>query len=155
MSNYPHWNAEKFLFVTLLLLASLSAIVGIQTCQRIIKHKEAHAVDEQFLNAWERSLNEEHFGNNLPPVEVFYRRPNRPEDLIGETECVINPYGPLPKSCEIFITPKYNIAQAIAVETLIHETCHVETYAEIDPHGLQWTECMMRMAKEGAFKGIW
>lgn len=61
---------------------------------------------------------------------------------------------------EIQIDKKSNPTGSEAAMTLLHEECHVytrinDTFDENKPHGRAFQTCMMNLALQGAFQGLW
>jgi SprT-like family len=122
------------------------------------------AVDAHFLQAIYADYNETYFNNELPRnTKIFYASDPDGADDIGDTICSMDPSDPSNLkvlSCTIYVAPYANVAQPVAIETLVHEMCHIETYQfkgsdEYDPHGKAWTNCMLRIAESGGFKNVW
>jgi hypothetical protein len=58
----------------------------------------------------------------------------------------------------IYIDPKYHANSKAADMTLLHEICHIRVWDVAvagDEHGAPWKECMVRLAENGAFDGLW
>lgn len=119
------------------------------------------AVDAHFLQAIYADYNETYFGNDLPKdTKILYASDPDGADDIGDTICSMDPTSMKVLTCTIYVAPYANIAQPVAIETMIHEMCHIQTYQfkgsdEYDPHGKEWTSCMLRIAETGGFKNVW
>lgn len=65
-----------------------------------------------------------------------------------------------PHTYKTVISPKYNLALPTEELTVLHEACHIEVYeqgpADYDgQHGPEFQNCMLRLAKMGAFEHVW
>lgn len=111
--------------------------------------------DDYHLNSWYRGYNETWFGNSLPnTVDVSWANLEKSTPpMMGET---IDHFD---GSFSIRIDRGWNPVQRVANFTLLHEMCHVYVHVNgsesFDSHGNQWQDCMMMLAKEGAFKDLW
>lgn len=145
-SNYPPWPLIKFV-LTLVTLGFLAAGWWSIAPRRLpSKHRgTAVVVTLESLNKEEARINKEYFQGKLPKTTVEWFNA---DDSIGLTTCGED-------SCNIYLNPKYNLAEVQAEMSLFHETCHVATYTEDFEHGHKWQGCMHRLAMEGAFESSW
>lgn len=137
-------------------------IVGALLCGLFLGHNLlAHGkprrigdvISENFCQKWFDGINDVYFNNTLPPTKVKFDTID--SALVGITYCTLNLQTDSYSACTIHINRKYNLAEPVAAETVIHETCHVATYVEREDHGPRWQTCMLDLAKRGAFKGVW
>jgi hypothetical protein len=119
------------------------------------------AVNTEFLEGIYSTYNDEYFGGRLPKdtAIIYAPDPDEPED-VGSTECSLDIVTMKPSACSIHIAPYANVAQTVAIESMIHEMCHIQTYgvAEHDgkgSHGKEWTACMLGVAMSGGMDGVW
>lgn len=58
---------------------------------------------------------------------------------------------------EIELNPRYAVAPAHQQQLMLHEMCHIATWADDLKYGHkgQWKNCMLRLANAGAFDEIW
>ena len=119
------------------------------------------AVDAHCLQAIYADYNETYFGNDLPKDTKILYAPD-PDDPtnIGATQCSLDIKTEKPTHCTIYIAPYANVAQPAAIETLIHESCHIATWEAAmhdgeGSHGKEWKACMMGVALSGGFDGVW
>lgn len=112
-------------------------------------------VDNAMLQTWFEEYNESYYNGRLPKdTRVFWADlHSRPNKAMGETTCSMSPENK-PVNCTVRIDPLYNNVISTTRETLLHETCHVATYAEDLEHGPRWRTCIDTLWVEGAFKGI-
>lgn len=93
-------------------------------------------------------VNDGYFNGDLPrEVEITYT-PDASAP-IGRTD-----YTPL----RIYVNSYFDRSEREALMTEEHEMCHVwvyETGDEFEDHGPRWKSCMIRLANEGAFDGLW
>lgn len=98
------------------------------------------------LRAWFKTYNRDYFFGHLP--EVRFEWVNLHYKLrMAETDCNFEP-------CIIRMDPTYNEAFPVAKATMLHEMCHVESWTELDQHGIKWQACMHKIWLEGAFDGL-
>lgn len=112
-----------------------------------------------------QSDNELYFDNKLPrDVEVVAAEaPDNGTNgnyYLGETE-----HQPGTHYYKIFISPTYNLFPQDERETVLHESCHVyvneareargQGFVDYDPHGPEWQDCMLTLAKRGALADLW
>lgn len=119
------------------------------------------AVTAQFLDGIYKSYNDTYFGGRLPKDTAVLYAPD-PDDgtNIGATECSVDPQSSKPMTCTIYIAPYANVAQPVAIETMIHEMCHIQTYVVgatdgEGAHGREWKACMLSVAVSGGMDGVW
>jgi hypothetical protein len=55
---------------------------------------------------------------------------------------------------KITLVKEYNLAPVQAHVNLLHESCHIVTWTELEEHGPRWKDCMHRIYQKGAFEGI-
>jgi hypothetical protein len=135
----------------------VSSFVGCNLIRHSEHHKESKMgslIGQNYVQKWFDGLNEVYFNGTLAPTRVLYSSGPDGDSVIGETFCDINPNGGV-IACTIYINPKYNTVEAIAAETVIHESCHAAVYNEYEDHGPRWQGCMKRLANQGAFEGVW
>lgn len=65
-----------------------------------------------------------------------------------------------PRTYKTIISTKYNLALPVEELSVLHEACHIELYEEDTPnydgqHGPEFQNCMLRLAKMGAFEHVW
>lgn len=105
------------------------------------------------LQRWYDGTNEEYFANELPKnVEVKWGDLTEKGDM-GYSVIRAD------ESWLITIDRKTNPTNGQAELTEMHEICHVYLYskgdAEFNSHGDKFQACMLRLANQGAFKGLW
>ena len=134
--------AVAFLIVVCLLIWSFKEPVHKPT-------SHADLTDAQ-LQKWYEGINEEYFWNQLPKnVTVKWG------DLAAWGDMGVTLYRP-DGSILILIERKLNPAPRVAEITAFHEACHVKTHGqEFDDHGPKFEACMVHLADQGAFKGLW
>jgi hypothetical protein len=91
-----------------------------------------------------KAYNKKYFGNRLEnPPDVIVKWEESDENLLGYQ-----------LGDTIAINRKYRYADSIWKMTLLHEMVHMDTpYAP--PHGTVFQKKMLRLARMGAFKGLW
>ena len=137
--------------ITALCVAALIIVGGTMHTLAAPKSK----ITSSYLQDAFEHLNDGYFDGNLPrDTKVVYGAPPDTLEVIGETYCTYVPQGGV-RGCTIYIVPKYNLVAPIALETLNHEACHIATYGTEFDHGPDWQNCMLNLAKEGAFEGLW
>jgi hypothetical protein len=118
-------------------------------------------VNAEFLAGIYRSYNDTYFGGKLPKdTAVLYSADPDDPTNIGATQCSVDPSTMKPMSCTIYVAPYANVAQPVAIETMIHEMCHIQTFVagKTDgdgSHGKEWTACMLGVAMSGGMDGVW
>lgn len=104
------------------------------------------------LQDWYRRYNEEYFGNALAKDVVVRYADLSKEGNIGKT---------VPKELNgtkhdrILIDRETNVTDNQVQLTLLHEMCHEQDLTENVEDGPKWGACMLRLASEGAFQGLW
>lgn len=94
------------------------------------------------LQRWYRRYNKEYFGGKLPPARVrFAKIAWMGEAYLGSGEIYIN-----------VLLKKWE--RGGARFTLLHEMAHLSLPASVD-HGPRFQKEMLRLAKAGAFNGVW
>jgi hypothetical protein len=100
-----------------------------------------------------RQYNSGWFAGDLPDnvIVKYSTAPDRP-DTMGLTEVENNHF-------VIYIDPRYHAHNRKAAEvTLLHEMCHIRVWDVTEPgdeHGAPWKACMVGLAENGAFDGLW
>jgi len=105
------------------------------------------------LRSWFADFNGEYFGNKLPQnTEVEFASLGNGTDFVvfGATSEQGGGY-----KIQIDNRLRQLGWDRIILATLIHESCHVETYSEIEEHGVQWEKCMHRVADAGGLDKLW
>ena len=109
------------------------------------------AQSDRHLNEWYAGYNHAYFHDELP-IDVRITRNLHDDRFVAQTEYTNGFF-------HIEINPRFNQAESIERETLLHEQCHilmaVEKTEEFNQHGQKWQACMMSLAKQGAFEGLW
>jgi hypothetical protein len=93
------------------------------------------------LRWWYREYNRKYFGNKLPKAHVKFSG----IEGLGVTHVEWK---------EIFISKQLKRWRAIALMTLLHEMVHLSLPPRFN-HGPRFNKEMLRLAKAGAFRGIW
>jgi hypothetical protein len=106
---------------------------------------------QKFFDNW----NQTQYGGTLAPTVVFVETPPDGDAYMGQTLCDLKDDASGAEACQMYINPKFNIAEVTADETIIHESCHVKTANEFEDHGPRFQHCMLEVAMSGGFKGIW
>ncbi len=102
------------------------------------------------LKAWYDADNEEYFNNKLPhDTVVEYGTPLARDghEVIAMTTQVAGVF-------HIVFSRKYALANRVSHLFLIHESCHLESWAEFDEHGPKWKACMHRVEAAGAYEDL-
>jgi hypothetical protein len=109
------------------------------------------------------NANELYFFNRLPRdgrvvmIEAdIATRTNKDEEVMALTYITQSS----PRTYKTLISTKYNLALPTEELSVLHEACHIEVYeqgpADYDgQHGPEFQNCMLRLAKMGAFEHIW
>jgi hypothetical protein len=149
--------------ITALCVAAVLIFGGVLHTLAAPRHPK-QVVNAVFLQGVYDEYNREYFDDNLPHnVAIMYAEdPTSTVDNpdIGDTECQLDLVTHDPINCTIYVSPYANVAQSVAVETVIHEMCHVATFKAgltdgHGSHGKEWTACMMNVAKAGGMDGVW
>jgi hypothetical protein len=103
------------------------------------------------LQGWYREVNRAYFKNELPERTTVVWA-----DLVGiyqdMGQATPHPDG----TWLITIDRATNVTEGEAKLTEAHEICHVATHGqEFDAHGPKFETCMVQLANQGAFKGLW
>lgn len=94
------------------------------------------------LQRWYRLYNNKYFSGKLPPAKVKFAK----MEWMGETYCVLG---------EIYINKALKRWPSGGVRfTLLHEMVHL-SLPPIVMHGPRFQKEMLRLAKAGAFEGVW
>lgn len=104
------------------------------------------AVSSPQLKAKYLEYNEEYFLGMLP-TDAIVGYGTCAEDAMA---CTTHPEDIF----QITLVKEYNLAPAQAYENLLHESCHLVTWSELDEHGPRFKDCMRRIYALGAFDGI-
>lgn len=121
------------------------------------------------LAHWYKLANRRYFGSKLPQTDIVikfsdlpgklgmaYResytrkatvKERRDNKLNKSAVCVTKRY-------HVRINKKYQDSVVIAVQTLLHEMIHVENW-KWHGHGKKFDRRMLKLAKAGAFNGLW
>ena len=94
---------------------------------------------------WFQEYNEEYFYGMLPANTIV-----RYGDAQGNEAITQKLFGRF----YITLEPKYNLAPKQAHENILHESCHVLSWSELDDHGPRWRDCMDRLYQKGAFRDL-
>ena len=95
------------------------------------------------LHWWFCRYNRKYFGGKLPAAKVKFSK--LADGLLGEMYHGEN---------EIYVTKDLRKWPRSARFTLFHEMAHLKLGAAVN-HGPSFEREMLRLAKAGAFKGIW
>lgn len=94
------------------------------------------------LIKWFRDGNKKYFEGKLPEDTVVQY--GILEDALGET-------GRYDGIFYITVDPRWAPAEITQLETLLHESCHIETWPELARHGPQFYACIRRLREADAF----
>ncbi len=112
-----------------------------------------------------QTYNELYFDNKLPKkIEILEEDvPDSKEQLMGATFHTVGTH-----YYKMYISPTFNESQNEEEWTLMHEQCHIlvweqkeeegtaQIYAAVgNRHGKIFQDCMLDLAKKGAFATIW
>lgn len=101
------------------------------------------------LYQWYKEYNDEYFDNKLPKETIIDFNLKNGDMAVSEF--------PDFKTFHISFDPHYVAAQRTGRFTLIHEMCHIRTWAEavsgVD-HGPRWRTCMLGIDQQGGFRNI-
>lgn len=99
------------------------------------------------LRYWFRRYNKKYFSNRLPEISVKFKDITRAK-CIGQThyECY--------KPVYVAIDNELKTWSDMAKMTLLHEMCHVALPLRVN-HGPRFQDEMLRLARAGAFNGLW
>ncbi|VVB52798.1 SprT-like family protein [uncultured archaeon] len=98
--------------------------------------------------------NEEYFANSLPDATVSWG------DLTSIGDIAVT-YLHKDGTIDIIVDRRKNPSTRQAQASLLHEMCHVATWPASDgpkddpDHGAKHEACMLRLAEQGAMKGVW
>lgn len=98
------------------------------------------------LKAKYLEYNEEYFLGMLP-TDAIVGYGTCPDDAMA---CTTHPEDIF----HVTLVEKYNPAVATAHENILHESCHILTWDEIEEHGPRWKDCMHRIYDLGAMEGL-
>lgn len=97
-------------------------------------------------------FDKKYFRGRLPAVPVFWSRHLLDQEgLMGWTI-------PAGRGQFVILLNKRmldNGFENTSISTLLHEICHVAVYPKGMEHGPAFNACMLRLAKSGAFTGVW
>lgn len=96
------------------------------------------------LRYWYWFYNRKYFKGRLPKARVKFKR-IEPRDL---GECLL-------EDKTIHIAKELKRWPCIAKSTLLHEMVHLSLSHSNQEHGRKFQKEMLRLAKKGAFKGLW
>ena len=102
------------------------------------------------LRRYYRVANRKYFKGKLPDIPVRFAKFD--PGLLGITNVVTFKGKTVATSIEI--TEDIRYIQTTTIMTLLHEMTHVEK-PQYKGHGWQWERQMMRLARAGAFGGLW
>ncbi len=97
------------------------------------------------LNHWFQHYNKKYFRGKLPKCQVRFRKVE--DNDLGQCEMDI-------KIPLIDINPALGKWRVIVKTTLLHEMVHISLSSRVE-HGPRFQREMLRLAKAGAFKGLW
>lgn len=97
------------------------------------------------LRRYYRVANRKYFGNKLPSINLYF---TNLRNCAGRTQLACN----VPVYIEI--NEGLRTYQAITIQTVLHEMCHVEN-PRWKGHGYKFDRRMLRLAKDGAMSGLW
>ena len=107
---------------------------------------------QDYLERTYKIYNEQYFGNRLtksPRIDM--------SESYAMATTMCHPDG----TCSIQFNEKYIAAQRVADFTVLHEQCHIATWAmefdsfgNQDEHGKLWRSCMLKLDAAGAFREI-
>ena len=90
-----------------------------------------------------RTFNRKYFGSRLLPLDEVDLRWASIRDMGYE------------KGGEIVLNRRYRHREAVWKLTLLHEMCHLALPKSKSDHGKEFQCEMLRLARAGAFKGLW
>lgn len=106
---------------------------------------------DRHLDEWYASYNHAYFQDELPKDVLITRTLNDPR-FMALTLYSDGHY-------HIDINPKYNLSTKTERINLLHESCHIRQFIEddeeFDQHGPHFQNCMLGLAKQGAFSDLW
>lgn len=95
-----------------------------------------------------RIYNKKYFGNKLPKdMPVYFQK-------LDHSMGITTVHGQTNRPLTLHIDPKLDLLPRVVYMTLLHEMCHVESPQRHD-HGAWFEKRMLRLAKAGAFQGLW
>ena len=145
-------KALNFVVAALLIFIPISTKTMHPKCVKApLEHTAGAAGISPDLTAQYSTINFKYFQGTLPQISVVLS--NQHSTDMGVTL-------PLPnKSFVIIIFSRWAVAPVTQTETLMHEMCHVDMEVkgihEFNVHGPHWQNCMLNLAKEGAFHDVW
>lgn len=100
------------------------------------------------LHLWFNAFDDEYFNGRLPK-----------DTVIDYTEfddrwMATTDYWESDQKFHIRLNKKWTAASRVSLETLLHESCHIETWHEDALHGSRWRNCMLRLDRVGAFREL-
>lgn len=110
------------------------------------------AIDNMLLSDFYTVFNIKYFRNRLPEaLVVFKKMPKTQADYLGYSLLFAKDSGETP---EIHISDSLKRWPTVVVSTLLHEMVHV-SLPRNSFHGPRFEKEMLRLAKAGAFRGVW
>jgi SprT-like family protein len=104
------------------------------------------------LDPWYRGFNDKYFNNELPQ-NVLITHDVHDDRFVAYTEEYKTGF------YHISFNPKLNLSGRQELETLLHESCHIQILSsgetEDDDHGPKWQSCMHELANKGALEELW
>ena len=97
------------------------------------------------LRRYYRVANRKYFGNKLPIINLYF---TKLRSSVGVTRVL----GNVP--VYIDINESLRTYQAVTIQTVLHEMVHVER-PQWKGHDWRFDRRMLRLAKLGAFDGLW
>lgn len=131
-----------------ILITVLLAALYFCLTQRVRPAVQGPALSPEQLSQWYAGYNDEYFSGRLPSDTVIDYS-EHDNEYMGSTD-----YWADDKKFHISLNLKYTVAGRIALETLLHESCHIETWGERQEHGPLWRSCMLRLDAQGAFRKL-
>ena len=133
----------------------------VRTQELPMRHMATNDEAKQFY----LEANEYYFNNELPK-DVTVRFVPYPTTDDGIPAMAFTTFG---SPIDMVLDAEYRDNVAIWAESVLHESCHIQTIniikfpganplyipMEFDQHGEKWNGCMLDLAQQGAFKNLW
>jgi predicted metal-dependent hydrolase len=98
------------------------------------------------LKTWYKRYNRKYFRGKLPPISLRFAKTEKA--VFGYTNFRGN------KPIAIIISQRIRYWDRLVKQVLLHEMCHVGLSPRIE-HGPKFEAEMRRLARAGAFRGLW
>lgn len=129
----------------LLTVIAFLVMAALAICPVSERQDEPDPLECQALKVWYLDFNEQYFMGVLPRNAVVE---------YGNAHGAMATTFKVGGVFHIVLEKKYTLANKVAHEVLLHESCHVISWSEKEEHSRRWHDCIHRLEEQGAFENL-